>query len=259
MVHLVSYFSKLQIIAPSKFISENNFIVIAQTHQSSFFTCGNKEIFLPPDSIIISDALHFSTHAEDRIVNLTGFIFRTPNDLHNKGLFEVIGDSDSLRIAEDIFLCRSLNYERTKNIEELFIQLLCSLNLVGDQYKNTENLYNKLILVKKYIHLHYSETITLLDLAEVAGCNPVYLSNSFSKAFSVSPMQFLKYYRIEKSKKYLLNSKLTVKEIAKKVGYQTQSQFGAIFKKHTGLTPNEFKTKVRYQSNLSSNDKSHYK
>ncbi len=104
-----------------------------------------------------------------------------------------------------------------------------------------DKLDSRLILVNRYIRNYYAEPITLESLSALIDCNPVYLSNTYSKVFKVPPIQYLQKVRMHKSRHYLTHTNLTVSEIALKVGYYTASQFGALFKKHFNLTPNEYR------------------
>lgn len=101
----------------------------------------------------------------------------------------------------------------------------------------------RLILVNRFIRKHYNEPLTLQLLAEIIQCNPVYLSNTFSRVFKMPPMRFLQNYRMKKARQFLLETNLTVYEVAEKIGYFSCSQFNEIFKKHYDLTPDQYRLK----------------
>ena len=102
-----------------------------------------------------------------------------------------------------------------------------------------ERIGSRLLIINRYIRTHYHEPITLDLLAELIGCNSVYLSNTYSKVFKISPIQFLQKIRMKKAKELLSKTELTIKEICEGVGYVSSSQFGTLFKKHYGITPSE--------------------
>ena len=57
-------------------------------------------------------------------------------------------------------------------------------------------------------------------------------------------MPFSAYFnklRMETASRLIMQGKLSIGEIAEKVGYQNQSKFGAAFKKHFGKSPLEYK------------------
>jgi AraC-like DNA-binding protein len=55
--------------------------------------------------------------------------------------------------------------------------------------------------------------------------------------------EYLTYTRIEKSKYLLCNSDKSILDIAVLIGFNSQSYFTTNFKKHTGVTPKEFREK----------------
>jgi AraC-like DNA-binding protein len=70
-----------------------------------------------------------------------------------------------------------------------------------------------------------------------------YLSRVINESFNLNFCDFVNKYRIEESKIFLKEipkTKMTVLEIAYKVGFNTKSAFYEAFKKRTGLTPKEF-------------------
>lgn len=69
----------------------------------------------------------------------------------------------------------------------------------------------------------------------------------FKEYTNVSPAHFILELRLQKAKNSLLNSSLSVKEIAYMVGYEDATYFSALFKKHTGFTP------LAYREQFSSN------
>lgn len=99
----------------------------------------------------------------------------------------------------------------------------------------------RLLLVNRYMRKNYYQQLTLQDLADLIGCNPVYLSNMYSKIFKVPPMKYLQRIRMNRAKELISNTSLSISEVAQKLGYVSSSQFGVLFKKHYRSTPYEFR------------------
>ncbi|WP_246239535.1 AraC family transcriptional regulator [Paenibacillus anseongensis] len=93
----------------------------------------------------------------------------------------------------------------------------------------------------RFMHEHYAESITLERLAEVLECSPRQVTRMFKNQTSVSPIDYLIRYRMEKAKKLLLDTDATLQQIAAGVGYQDVYFFSRTFKKHTGIAPVHFK------------------
>lgn len=92
-----------------------------------------------------------------------------------------------------------------------------------------------------YILEHYGRDLSLSEVAEHVGMNPTYFSVLFKeKTGGESYIKYLTRYRMERAKTLLKQGK-KVNEVSKQVGYLTYRHFSELFKKHTGLTPGQFR------------------
>lgn len=96
-------------------------------------------------------------------------------------------------------------------------------------------------MIKEYIGEHYSENITLNDIADIVFLNPAYLSAMFKKETGQTLTQYLIDVRIDKAKEMLRNPERTIGEIACMVGYQDERHFSKLFSKMTGVKPTEYR------------------
>jgi two-component system response regulator YesN len=94
-----------------------------------------------------------------------------------------------------------------------------------------------LVKAMEYIHEHYTETIQQGDVAEAAQVSTAYLSRLFSEHLKTNFVDYLTELRIERAEKFILESKMNIKEIAYAVGYHDPNYFSKIFKKVTGRLP----------------------
>ena len=95
--------------------------------------------------------------------------------------------------------------------------------------------------VKNYIKDHYTEKITLNELAQVVGYNPSYLSTLFKKKEGISPLDYLNTIRINQAKLFLAGSDFSISDIAMMVGFNSVSYFNHMYKAEVGLTPGEYR------------------
>lgn len=93
----------------------------------------------------------------------------------------------------------------------------------------------------RYISQHYSEKITINEIAEFIGINRSYLYKLFQDHFNMSPQDYLINFRIEQSKALLLETEMNIGEIAQLVGYSDQLIYSKIFKKRVGSAPKTFR------------------
>lgn len=102
--------------------------------------------------------------------------------------------------------------------------------------------------VLQHIAAHYSQDLTLEDLAAIVHLHPTYFSNTFRKATGVAPMAFLQRFRVERAKGMLASTDLPVMEVANKVGFPDPYHFSRVFKKMTGTAPSAYQDSVRRTS-----------
>lgn len=93
----------------------------------------------------------------------------------------------------------------------------------------------------KYIYEHIGKKISLEDLAQAAGISKYYFSHRFKEELGCSPMFYLKMVRIDVAKQLLQTTSLSVKEIAKFVGFENQNSFTQVFTKQVGCSPTYYK------------------
>ncbi|MEN1987492.1 helix-turn-helix transcriptional regulator [Paenibacillus hubeiensis] len=104
----------------------------------------------------------------------------------------------------------------------------------------------RLLLVSRFIKEHYNQPISLYDLSKLIDCNPVYLCNTFSKVFNKSPIKYLNDIRLRQAEKMLLETDLSIKEVATKVGYVSSSHFCQMFKSQFRTTPKLYRMVNKY-------------
>ena len=94
---------------------------------------------------------------------------------------------------------------------------------------------------KEYIDEHFSESISLSELAKIAYTDKYYLAHQFKKQYNVSPMQYLTAVRMNRAAQLLSRENLSITEIAGLVGYDNPIYFSEQFKKHIGTTPSIYR------------------
>ena len=100
---------------------------------------------------------------------------------------------------------------------------------------------------KEYIADHYTENISLTDVAEAAGISSGYLSTMFAQYEKCGFVDYLNKIRIERACCYLEQQKLKNYEIAYKTGFRDEKYFSKVFKKVMGMTPREYRNKDKVQ------------
>jgi AraC-like DNA-binding protein len=99
----------------------------------------------------------------------------------------------------------------------------------------------KLAAAVDQIHQHYADTLDSADLAKQAGLSTSQFERIFRKALGSSPRQYLQRVRIENACLFLVESEVTVAEIAQRCGYYDHAHFTKAFVALKGMTPTAFR------------------
>lgn len=95
--------------------------------------------------------------------------------------------------------------------------------------------------VIQYMLENYKNNIKVSDLAKLAAFNVDYLSTVFGKKTGLTPIAYLRNIRVEQAKRLLMQSKLSVEEIASETGFTDDAYFIKVFKRLVGQTPSSFR------------------
>ena len=98
--------------------------------------------------------------------------------------------------------------------------------------------------IKKIIHERYNERLSVENIAYLVNFSPSHANNIFKSITGQTIFDYQTDYRMEKAKEFLNDPYTKVYLIAEMVGYTNKSHFSLQFKKHTGLTPMEFKNRT---------------
>lgn len=131
-------------------------------------------------------------------------------------------------------------------------------------YDSSTLVYEFLLLVKKYcainsrnyllnrniiipilnlIRKSYQENLSNTDFVSVTNYSLQYILEAFRNNYGSSPHQVLIDYRIKMAKELLLNEpQLSVDEVSREVGFNTNSYFISMFKRSEKVTPGKFRS-----------------
>lgn len=96
-----------------------------------------------------------------------------------------------------------------------------------------------------YIHLHYSESISIEDLCKEGLVSRNNCFAIFEKYTGDTPANYILKYRLITSRRMLKNTEMSLSEIATACGFTHQSHFTNHFTKHHGITPLQYRKKSR--------------
>lgn len=138
-----------------------------------------------------------------------------------------------------------VNAHKTKEQAVQFLsEMGCSLIRHGkqEQDERTERIIHKL---NRYIVEHLDKDLSLAVLADAVYLNPSYLSNLYKTYTGRNISDYITELRVERAKALLAESQAKVQEVALAVGFDTAGYFTRFFKKHVGVTPQEFRSRLQ--------------
>lgn len=152
---------------------------------------------------------------------------------------------DYQKLLDELFAIASSNsYVKDMEINEKLSALLTALMKEGwhpDNSRSHRSGKRNLTEIKDYIDIHYTQKITLDELAGRFFINKFYLSRLFKEQFGVSVNNYLLQVRTTQAKQLLRFSALSIEQIGQKCGMDDTNYFSRMFKKMEGITPGEYR------------------
>ncbi|MCD8355963.1 MAG: AraC family transcriptional regulator [Clostridia bacterium] len=127
-------------------------------------------------------------------------------------------------------------------ISDLWLHLAPHLERPDTGQQNNKNILIQARLRKmmQFIWDHYTERISLDDIAGAANISKSAALRCFRIGVQMSPVGYLNDYRLNRAKELLVSSHHTVSEVALAVGFDNVGYFDRVFKRAFNLTPKQF-------------------
>lgn len=101
----------------------------------------------------------------------------------------------------------------------------------------------EILKAEQYMRTNLVGSITIDHIAEYVGISPRHFKRRFKTANGDSPSNYLQKLRIQKAKDQLENTLASMDEITRCVGYEDSRTFRRLFKRHTSLSPKEYRNR----------------
>ena len=216
----------------------------AQQHKGICYQChaGLTDIAVP----IYVGKRHIATISCGQIMNeaptLKGF-----NELwHN--VCELDIDKKALRKAyfESSFMPLD-KIEAAFQILTSFVNYFCEVG-VRLRILERNNKYPEIEKATQYINKHFSEPITISEVADYVAFSRPYFSKLFKKIEGISFTQYLQEVRLNEVKKFLRDTDVAISKIAFNCGFSGLSYFNAFFRKMMDCSPSQYREKCHTET-----------
>ena len=153
----------------------------------------------------------------------------------NAKLGNVISDSKTIACVDKI--CNSKDPDSLEIVA--LVYKLMHLMYKSGLYKITDTPKTNINLAIEYIEENYIEDINATLLSKKLGYCTEHFCRKFKETTGITPMTYLKIFRLEKALQMLKSSELTISDIASKCGFYDANYFTRCFKAHYGIPPSK--------------------
>ena len=254
--------AKLLNVASAKYGGDWHSVPHTPNHLELFYITGGKGQFLIQDQlypvnvnnlvIINPNVTHteVSLNAQPLeyiVLGIEGIELSTSS--HSNGQFNILDHFESVEISgclRNILREMELKNEGYEDVcqaymEILIIRLMRSTALSVPSESQAVSTNRQCAAVRRYIDLHFKETLTLEQLANEGHMNKFYLSHAFKREYGVSPINYMISKRIEESKYLLSETDLSMSQIAQLLGFSSLSYFSQVFHRTQAISPKEYR------------------
>ena len=148
--------------------------------------------------------------------------------------------------VKDIFIINenfNTNIEEFRDLEDLsvwvsnILQRFISLTFEFNKVKHADTVYKVIGFIKENYYRH----ISLDEIANITYMSKTYLSSLFKKETGYSISEYINNVRVDKSQSLLVDSDMSIIEIARMCGFEDQSYFTKVFKRIVDVTPRKYR------------------
>lgn len=95
--------------------------------------------------------------------------------------------------------------------------------------------------VFKFVEDNYTHRVLLEDAAAVSNFSEYYFTRFFKRNVGQTFLEFLNDYRLDKAKRILISTDLSITEVLTRTGFSNNKTFYRLFKKRIGMTPKQYR------------------
>lgn len=147
---------------------------------------------------------------------------------------------DSFHLPEQDF---GYEIKLREALAEIWIHLLALSRPILEEKREYDKSSDKIKLMMIYIHEHYSEKISIKELATSAFSSERECFRVFHDCLHMTPAEYIKSYRLQMACQMLAQGRETITFISHACGLGSSSYFGKVFREYVGCTPLEYRRK----------------
>ena len=158
----------------------------------------------------------------------------------------IVEDCDTRNLFERGIRTAAQKYENLlivqNRLSSLIFKIVLDMSLVLKERKI--NISEDALKIKNYLDNHIEEKISLDQISKYTCLTTRQINRIFKKELGRTPYDYVLTKKIELAKSYLINTSLSVKEVACRLNFIDAYYFSNIFKEKTGLSPIYYKKAI---------------
>ena len=198
-----------------------------------------QEYFFRSGSHSVSYYIHFTGKDCERILEDLGIreisIFNMGKSTAFEDSFEKMMLEYSLKKSGFEYYCAALLLQLLTIISRKY-----ELSKIHVDRESEKRINHALEIMYRNIH----SDVSVEELAKECCLSAGHFSHLFKDVVGISPHSYMIFIRMEKARDLLINTRLPIREIGETVGCPDQNYFSRLFKKHTGMSPSEFRKNI---------------
>ena len=190
-------------------------------------------------------------HPEVFWIHFTGYDVKNILEYHGISLNQHVFYSGTLpeykmsfrKIIQELQQCK---YGYEDYIASLFNNILLLVSRQQQEGENAAtNIPEEIEAAAAYFNEHYNTKISVEQYAESLHSSTNWVIRNFKQYMKISPAQYILSLRMVNAQSLLENTDYNIGEIAEIVGYENQLYFSRVFKKEYGVSPAQYRKKVK--------------
>jgi len=137
------------------------------------------------------------------------------------------------------------HHARAAHVLEDILQLFYAQTMQARQQAQQSHSDELMEEAMRYLQENAGQPLSMKALARSLGLSPVQLSRRFQQKFHTSPSDYLASLRMSMARNLLLETDLTIHEVAQKCGYQNGFYLSNLFASKLKITPGQFRKSQR--------------
>jgi len=130
---------------------------------------------------------------------------------------------------------------RARTDEQLTTAAMRLVGSIKRRAKRSATHAHSFVALDQLIMARFPDKVLLQDVAKELGVHPTAVTHWLQRKFSMSFSEHVSRIRIDKAKELLRRTRLTVADIAQRVGIRDASNLGKLFRKFEGMSPLEYR------------------